>query len=234
MKWFLSIVAVVTLAVGLAAGFFGHLAVMTAAFAGFVGLLIAANLDRIAEFKATKSGIEARTREVIARAENTLSELQVLARHVGELTLSLVMRSGRIGGYDDDEQERIKASVLDVLTKVGVPTHEVPSVLTEWNRFIEFDYGHFILGAHTVPDNADGKVTAEWKALRLGGILEVPTPEEIRTFLTKHGFMTDELNERLLDYEHFRQHRAHRRPDVWRERHQWGRLEKKAKAKPAT
>jgi len=94
------------------------------AFGGFVALLVAANLDRISEFKASKSGFEARTREVrevIAEAKSTVSELQLLARNIGELTLSLVKRSGRFGGYNEDEKEKIKSSVLDVLRKVGIP-----------------------------------------------------------------------------------------------------------------
>lgn len=225
MKWFLSITAISVLIGGLAVGFLGELAVMSAAMLGFVALLIAANLDRIAEFKATKSGIEARTRDVIAKAESTLDELQLLARNVGELTLSLVMRSGRIGGYDDDEQDKIKGSVLGVLRKVGIHEAEFPEILAEWNRFIEFDYSHAILGGHLVPENAPNAM-GEWKALRRGSVADAPTPNEIREFLTKHGFMTDQLEEYLLDYEHFRQHKQHRRPEVWKQRHGWGRLGK--------
>ncbi len=175
MKWLLTISAIIVLVAGLAVGFFGHFGVMSAAFFGFVGLLVIANLDRVSEFKATGSGIEAKTREVIARAESTLSELQLLARNIGELTLSLVKRSGRVGGYDDHEQERIKDSVLEVLNKVGIPTSEFPKVLNEWNRFIEFDYSHAILGGHIIPENTDDTVLTEWKALREGGIDLVPS-----------------------------------------------------------
>jgi hypothetical protein len=104
MKLFLLVAAVVVLGAGLVAGVFGHLTVMRAALVGFVGCRIAANLDRIAEFKASARGVEAKTREVIARAETAVSELQMLARIVGTLTLSLVKRSGRIGDYSDAEE----------------------------------------------------------------------------------------------------------------------------------
>jgi hypothetical protein len=226
MKWALTISAIVVLIAGLVVGFFGHVGVMTAAFFGFVGLLITANLDRVSEFKASGAGIEAKTREVIARAENTLSELQLLARNIGELTLSLVKRSGRIGGYGDGEQEEIKKSVFEVLKKVGIPESELPKVLREWNRFIELDYSHAILGGNIIPENVDNGILAEWKALRRGGIDHVPGPEEIREFLNKHGFMTEELDGYLKDYEYFCTHKNHRRPEVWSHREQWGRLKK--------
>jgi hypothetical protein len=138
MKWFLTILEILFLVAGLCFGLLGFTGVMTIAFFSFIGFLAYANLDRISEFKASPSGIEAKTREVravIARAESTLSELQLLARNVAEVTLSLVKRSGRMGGYADDEADRIKASVLEVLKKVGVPEDDFPNILSEWNRF---------------------------------------------------------------------------------------------------
>lgn len=77
-------------------------------------LLIMANLDQIAEFKASGAGIEARTRDVLARAQNTQNELQRLSKRVASISLSLVKRSGRLGGYSENEQEQIKSSVLTV------------------------------------------------------------------------------------------------------------------------
>lgn len=226
MKYLLTIVAILVLIAGLAIGFVGHAGVMAIAFFGFIGLLVAANLDRISEFKASRSGIEAKTREVIARAETTLSELQLLGRNVAEVTLSLVKRSGRLGGYTDDEQESIKESVLTVLKKVGVPEKELLDVLKDWHTFVEFDYAHAILGGHTVPEGVDPAVAQEWKAIRSGGIVRVPTPEEIRTFLTKHRLSIDCLDDYLKDYEYYRLHRKHRRPEIWKDRSNWGRLKK--------
>ena len=57
-----------------------------------IPLLFTANLDRISEFKATGIGIDAKTREVLQRAEITLNELQTPAKQVGVVTLSLVKR----------------------------------------------------------------------------------------------------------------------------------------------
>ena len=228
MEWVLTISAIVVVVAGFVVGYRGHLQLMTYAFFAFIGLLVAANLDRISEFKASGSGIEAKTREVravIARAETTLLELQLLARTVAEVTLSLVSRTGRWDGYDDDEAERIKTSVLEVLKKVGVPESDIPSILSEWNRTVEFDYAHFILGGSTIPETKDATVMPEWTSLREGGIRStIPTPATLRTFLTKHKFMTDRLDEYLKDYEYFLANRVHRRPEAWADRQHWGHL----------
>lgn len=53
MKCFLTIVAVLVLIGGIIVGFFDHPGVMTIAFLGSISLLMTANLDRIAGFKAS-------------------------------------------------------------------------------------------------------------------------------------------------------------------------------------
>ena len=226
MKYLLTITSIVILAGGLWIGLNGHSAVMTISFVASMAFLFTANLDRISEFRASGSGIEAKTREIIAQAETTLTELQVLAKIMGTLTLSLVKRSGRLSGYADDEQELIRASVLNVLEKVGIPKAEIPGVLDEWHTYTEYDYAQAIFDSTHVPDNAEPQIMEEWRALRSRNILKIPTPSEIRSFLEKYGFMTEDLNGYLKDYEHYREFKVHRRPDVWKERKHWGHLRK--------
>jgi hypothetical protein len=166
LQLFLSITAVVILSAGLVAGFFGHLWVMVIALFGFVGCLIAANLDRISEFKASKSGVEAKTREIVVRAENTLRELQLLAVKVTELSLSLVKRNGRFGGYSDEEQEFIKNDLLSVLRELKVSEADIQRTLLDWHRFVEFDYALYILGGSIVPSKLDPDTQRAWGALQ--------------------------------------------------------------------
>lgn len=227
MSWVLTIGGILILCAGLVAGFLGHIAVMWTGSAGFVAMLVAANLDRISEFKASGMGIEARTREVIARAETTLTELRLLAVQVAELTLSLLKRSGRMGGYTDNEENSFKDSVLGVLKKIGVAESEFPRIQRDWHRIVEFDYAYFILGGHHIPNNANHEVVKGWEALRNGGLERPPTPGEILAFAEKNSFLSPALNEYIQDYEFYRQHKTHRRPDVWRERQNWGQLERR-------
>lgn len=221
MKWFLSIVAVLALAAGMGFGYLGHNGLLLAGLFAALAFLVTANLDRISEFKASSGGIEARTREVVARAETAVVELRILAEQLAELSLSLVKRQGRIGGYSDDEQESIQGSILDVLRKVGVPESTFPGILKDWHRLTEFDYAHHIMGGSLVPHGASTEVIAEWKQLRHRGIQHLPAPEEVREFLGKNDYLTPEVQELLHDYEHYRVHRTHRRPDVWRARQNW-------------
>ena len=225
MKWFLVICAIGFLAAGMALGHLGDTMLLIFGFVGFVALLVTANLDRISQFKASRSGIEAHTREIVARAETAVSELQLLAVHVAELSLSLVKRQGRWGGYKDEELEQIRSSVFDVLTKLAIPEAKTEHVLDEWHRIVEFDYTHHILGGARIPDKVTPEVLAEWKQLRAGGFAAYPLPQGLREFLAKNRYLTPELEEYLKDYEHYKMHRTHRRPAVWKERERWGYLE---------
>lgn len=226
MKWFLIICAILAFCAGMTFGYLGHNGLLVAGLIGFIALLVTANLDRISEFKASRSGIEARTREVVARAETTISELQLLATQVAELSLSLVKRQGRWGGYSDDEQDAIRTSVFSVLSKLGLPEKTTQSVLREWHHVVEFDFSHYILGGSRIPDNAPPEVLAEWKAMREGGLTSFPSPSELRAFLSKHGYLTANIEEFIRDYEHYSANRSHRRPEVWRDREGWGHLKK--------
>ncbi len=226
MKILLTIVSFIALGIGLWAGLNGKAGVLTVGFLSFVALLFTANLDRIAEFKASGTGIEAKTREVLKDAEVTITELRSLAKQVGIVTLSLVKRSGRIGGYSDSEEDDIKESILGVLKEVGIPHSERDETLKEWWLFTELDYSYYILGAHTIPQGASPEEIGEWKALRSGVLENIPTPEDLEAFLEKNQLMTKEVEERILDYKHFIKFQSHRRPEVWQDRENWGRLKK--------
>ncbi len=220
MKWFLTISAIVTLGLALLAGFLEHSGILLIGSLASAVLLIMANLDQIAEFKASGAGIEAKTREVLARAQNTLNELQLLSKIVASISLSLVKRSGRLGGYSEDEQDQIKSSVLTVLKNIGIPEKELSDVLIDWNKFTEFDYAYGILGSN-VPSDLPQKEVEEWNNLRADGLDHIPSPEAIEKFLQKVNKLTPERQELLADYRHYIEHHEHRRPDVWLKRGEW-------------
>jgi hypothetical protein len=224
MKWFLTVSAILALAAAIAGPFFGSVYASGVALVGFVGLLITANLDRLAEFKASKSGIEAKTREIFKRAEVTIDQLQSLAKTVATLSLSLVQRSGRMGGYSDDEQKQMYNETVDALRRIGVQQGDLDAVLHDWHRVLEFDYAYFILGAHTVPDGLDTAAVSEWMSLRSGGVEKTASPDEVQRFLAKHGFLSESMHDLIDDYRYYRANKSHRRPEVWGERTKWGRL----------
>jgi len=226
MRIFLSIAAVLIFVAGLATGYLGYPQVMWASCVGFIGCLVAANLDRISEFTASAKGVTAKTRDVITRAESAVTQLQALAAVVAEVTLSLVKRSGRLGGYSDADEDAVRKRVLGTLDKLAVPKSELSSIMKEWHRITEYDYVLAILGSNRIPGSVDPRAIEEWKTLRAGGFSNVATPEQVRAYLTKHDFLTPERATYLEDYDYYRQHGAHRRPAVWNQRHEWGPLEK--------
>src|SRR5882762_4212277 len=224
MKWFLTVFAILSLAAAMVGPFFGNWFASGAGIVGFMGLLIAANLDRLAEFKASKSASEARTREIFARAEVNIDQLQSLAKTVATLSLSLVQRSGRFGGYSDEEQKQIHDETVNVLRRIGVTQSDLDAVLQDWHRIVEFDYAYFILGAHTVPEGLDVAATGEWTEMRGGGVAKTASPMDVQHFLEKYGVFSESMRELIEDYRYYRANKSHRRPEVWSDRTKWGRL----------
>jgi len=226
VKTVLTLASLCSLGVAFWAGSQGFLGVLTVGFLAFGFLLFVANLDHISEFKATGSGIEAKTRDVLKRAEHTLNELQSLARIVSETTLSLVKRHGRWGGYEDEEAERIKSAVLSVLADLKLSEAQQEEVLRDWHRFTEIDYAFYILGHSRIPEDFEDKdIHKEWKALRR--LSPAATPDQLRAFLGKWQLLTPEREEQIKDYESYIKHRTHRRPDIWKQRESWGHLKKR-------
>jgi hypothetical protein len=227
MKTVLTVIAIIALACSLIAGFSNHDSVLWVAFLSFLALLLFANLDRIAVFKASKSGFEAQTREitrVVDEAKSTIKELQDLAQIVAATTLSLVQRSGRLGGYTDTEKHEVKQSILRLLTQLGLTEEDRKGVLFEWHSWEELDYVFYILGGNTIPRDFDEKQVQEWKALRARARENRASPDELRAFLKKHQRLNDDRDELIRDYEFYIEHRQHRRPDVWAKRFEVERL----------
>lgn len=154
------------LLLALVAGVYGQLAVLWVGFLGSACLIFTANLDRISEFRASKTGIEAKTRDVIRRAEVTIDELQDLAKIISKSTLSLIKRSNRIGGFGVDQEEATLKEILEVLARLNVSEQEQEKILQDWHFFVELDYARGILGngrrpSGTFPENFD----QEWEKI---------------------------------------------------------------------
>lgn len=224
MRWLLTICSIAVLAAVLTLGFFGHTDLLSTGLIGSIALLVAANLDRISEFKASASGVEARTREVVNRAEGAIAELRVLALHVAEVSLSLAMRQGRWGGFSDNDLDRLRKSVIENLQRLGISDEQSRLVLKDWHQIVEFDYAYHILGGSRIPDNASPEVRKQWDAMRQGGFERYSTPDELEQFLRSTNYLRPDLQELIEDYRFYIKERQHRRPEIWRNRENWGHL----------
>lgn len=200
---------------------------MWASLFSFGILMFFAHIDQIKKIKFGKSGFEAETKELnelIGRAKVTINELQQIAIVVGSLTLSLVQRSGRMGGYDETEKENIKDEIISLLSNLDLKQNEIDKLFKEWYSWVELDYVFCILGNNIVPEGFDETQISEWKALRRRGRNNLPSPDELKEFLKRNGKLTELREELIVDYEYYIKTKQHRRLDTWEEHLRVGRL----------
>lgn len=212
-------------ALGVLAALFHNDALLWPSLWIFVATLIAANIDRIDKLKAGTSGIEFEARRVVEEAKSTVVEMQLLAKHLATISLSLVKRSARIGGFPPDEEEAIRERTIQLLRSAHVPEAEIPDVLDEWHRWVLNDYVLGILGHGTVPESLEQAEIAAWKEMRRRSFSDDrATAHEIRGWLDQHGYLSPERIALIEDYEFYLANKRHRRPEVWANHQEWPRL----------
>lgn len=191
----------------------------------FLATLVVSNIDKLESFKASTSGVEFEARKVVQEAKNTVAELQLLAKQVAQISLALVKRSARLGGFPAAEEEDIKDNMLGLLRKTGVSESEFPAILDQWNRWVLNDYVLGILGNHYTPEGLEGDARQEWDDMRRSAFGDDrPSADQLQSWLERNGFLDDQHREFVLDYAHYLQTGTHRRFDVWAKRFEWPRL----------
>lgn len=196
--------------------FFGYedkqVAMGIAAFTSLT-LLAFSHLDQIAEFKASADGFHAKTRDLVKKAEITLSELQELATILGRIQISLLVRQGRMSGYSEAEQQVYRKEIHDVLEKIGISREKQMDTLKEVIRFTKFDYVSKILG-NSIPKGLPSEKVTEWKELRRC-LDNPPSISTLEVFLEENGILDEERRELLDDYSHYLETGEHRRLEVF-------------------
>jgi hypothetical protein len=178
-----------------------------------MAFLLVANLKYITKDKAPDDGLEIKGREVIEQAEVTIIEMQNLAKLVSKTALSLIKRSGRPGGYPEEEQEALKESFLKVLHELNLSKRDREDVLEEYNKFIEMDYVDLLLKSH---------IAINWPKEELGKRREMlnnvfsdcPSPEQIEELLTRNGSLSKNHQDILEDYKYFHKYKEYRQPEM--------------------
>ena len=170
--------------------------------------------------------LNAKMNSITEELQKTKDEIQNMVKLISKIELSLLIRSGRLGGVPAEEKEIIKNDILDFLTQIKMPKEEQEIVLDEWNKFIIFDYVNCILGGPTIPIDVSKDEMNQWKQLRRRGINDYPKPDELTTFLQRCSFLTDKRKELIEDYKYFIKNKKHRRPEEWNNRDNWGVLVK--------
>jgi len=199
------------------ASWIGKTGPATFLFLAFAVFMLFSARDWLVKFKAGLTGIEAETREVIARAESTIVELQAFGKTSILTFLSLLKRVGRIGSYSRDEEEEIERAMRDSLRGLRFSDEEVESFLreSEWYAFTCFDYARAILSKVDATRLGEGQRKA-LEELRRFRLRDVPSPDKLASFIRENDVEMEELQEWLADYRHYLKTSNHRRPDEWK------------------
>jgi hypothetical protein len=167
---------------------------MLLAFLGATLAALIANFEYLETFKASSSGIEAKTREVVRQAENALKELHELAAMTGALLVELIVGGGRWGGSGTVAQDAQKVRVLETLRAVGLNAQKVAEIARADRQWVIIDY---FLGIIRGPEKQMLHKTenerAKWDAFvqQTRGDFERPGPDETRAGLEQLGLLGD-------------------------------------------
>ena len=192
-----------------------HLVVAIVA-AGFVALL--GNMDRLESFKAGAGGIEAKTREVVRKAESAIVELQLLARGTVAAIFELIDGGSDWGGLPAKEQDARKADLLEILERLGVSAAERRTIVKAGAPRMLNEYRHALtIGPRVNMAGSEGWRQA-WAPYSFGS---PPTPEDIDRILAVLPEVEPWRLEMARDYAHYYRTEQHRRPEVWAKRDHW-------------
>ena len=184
--------------------------------AGFVALL--GNMDRLESFKAGAGGIEAKTREVVQKAESAIAELQLLGTGAVAAIFELIDAGSDWGGLPAKERDARKAELLEILKRLGVSPDERQALVKASSRRDLHEY----MTALTVPPRAGIAGTEEWREAWMPyGYHAPPTPEDMQRILAHLPEVEPWRDEMAKDYAHYFRTEQHRRPEAWANRDHW-------------
>lgn len=208
-KGFKVIFPFLILAFSFYSGFVGKDKVMVTAFLAFCLVYFINNFDKIAEIKASLTGLEIKARNIFDKAQATIEQLRELAKKFAIVQLALMVRSW---GYPFDKMEQDKDSILKTLTDLEISKEEQEAILEyDWNKEVLIRYVRCITGGDLIPSNCTNAEYKEWEEIRNNP----PLPQVVENFLVKIGCLSDKRRELLEDYKYFYEHKKHRRINVW-------------------
>lgn len=140
--------------------------------------LVVGNFDRIDSLKFGVSGLEAKTRDVVAKAEVSIQQLQRLAVQLAGQLIEQNASAGRWGGSGNAEQDGRKANYLAILTELNVPKKECERAARSDRKWMLIDHLSTM-----------GKITTE--LYREGPAPQPQVPNDIAAIF---GAMTERLS----------------------------------------
>ena len=167
-------------------------------------------VDNISEFKASKTGFEAKTRSIIFEAESAVEGTHNLALLSSKVFLELLSnKMGWSDHYSPIDVEEIKEETISVLREMGIPMEAIKKhALSGWYSNVVSFYRERLTSYWVA---ACEEVQFEMK--KLHDIKDEDLPTALRQTYSKLG-ITDR-DEYINDFENIINTREHRRPNNW-------------------
>jgi hypothetical protein len=202
------IMSIYTMHSNIASGF-GYVAIL------FI-CLISANIDRIAEFKISATNIEAKLKETIKEAENSIEGLNDLVVALVDSYSALLASYGFLNSMDNKERHNYKLSLGVALKKMNLASRE-HEAFCGWNKTMLKIYTNLVLQnfiqGHDFIDTIPGDILKKMKTMKERGFLNPPTYSEVETLVFATEIKNDNLKEALADLKYYEDHLEHRRPE---------------------
>lgn len=215
MKAILCILGLLALIFALLSAWFEKNIAASISTIAFLTFTFLGYIDKLSKFKAGFTGFEAETKEVVAKAQGTIEELQMLGKEFIFILLSLMKRNGRLGRFTVAEEEDIKNKMIQVLERLDFSKQQVNNFIrnSDFYKFDCFDYASKIMRLiHSATFSSQQKEDLE----KFSNSLEVvTTPDILQEFIKKHDINKGEILEWLEDYFYYVKNGTHRRPQEW-------------------
>jgi hypothetical protein len=181
-------------------------AALCGAFIAFVS-----KLDEISELSL--GPVKAKMKEKIEEAEKVLQQLRESATVNAHSTLTDLGAGSMMGGMRTDRRLEIHNNIISNLREIGCSEEQVAWAERDWKKVMNIYYCNFIkqlveerTSPHTVNPNASEnrkQAHKELKELEDFGKWEMPSPNQIRSVLSRHSVQDEAVDGWVEDYEHY-------------------------------
>ena len=120
--------------------------------------------------------------------------------------------TGRMGGFSDEQTEKIKENTISMLSELGVDASKTHEALEEFHKFTELDYVLNITGGSYVLADVPSEFSDRLNELRSGEFDKIASPDKIEQFFKDANILTEQRKELLEDYKFFIREKHHKHP----------------------
>ena len=174
-------------------------------------VVLMSRIDNLAELSL--GPLKAKLRARIEEATATIDQLRSVAVTSAEATLTDLISGSFMGGMTAERRLQLYDKIIESLRAIGADESQIEEAVSDWNKGIGIIYHRAIqdaVGRRLEPGKLNPAASDEMKAAErvLQDMLvfktwTVPTPDEMRAVVDKHGVNSDDVRSWIDDYEHF-------------------------------